>query len=135
MVEIGVAKIPAFFIGPIFAFLLMKNNKRLTRMSNIHMALVLVVWLALSLWLHDTEGRSIILKFVFIPLSCVVIRCLYGIKSLSRLNVLLKWFGMYSLEIYVLHLLILKTPELLPLLDERGKILVSILFSLILCNQ
>lgn len=134
MVEIGVAKIPAFFIGPIFAFLLMKNNKRLTRMSNIHMALVLVVWLALSLWLHDTEGRSIILKFVFIPLSCVVIRCLYGIKSLSGLNVLLKWFGKYSLELYVLHLIILKTPELLPLFSSKQLVITGIIIALATCS-
>jgi len=97
------------------------------------MALVLVVWLALSLWLRDTEGRSIILKFVSIPLSCVVIRYLYSIKSLSGLNVLLKWFGKYSLELYVLHLIILKTPELLPFFNSREMVIFGMcsLFSIV----
>lgn len=135
MVAIGVSKIPAFFIGPIFAFLLMKNDKELTRLSNIYMVVILLVWLTLSLCLHDLEGRSIILKFVFIPLSCIIIELLCKNWWLSNLNILLKWFGKYSLELYVLHLLVLKTPELLPFLSQRELITVGIGLALLTCSS
>ena len=98
MVEIGVAKVPAFFFGPIYAFLLSKKDVKLIKANDCYMAVILLIWLVLSTISHDTEGRSIILKFVFIPLSCIVINCLYKFRFLTFLNRLLKWFGKYSLE-------------------------------------
>lgn len=133
MVEIGVAKIPAFFIGPIFAFLLTRNDTKLIKKSCYYMAGVLIIWIILSTIFHDTEGRSIILKFIFIPLSCIGISCLYKFRFLTFLNRLLKWFGKYSLELYVLHLIILKTPELLPFLTQRGLIITGIIVAILLC--
>lgn len=133
MVEIGVAKVPAFFFGPIYAFLLSRKDVRLIKSNNYYMAGILLIWFVLSTVLHDTEGRSIILKFVFIPLSCIVISCLYKFRFLTFLNRLLKWFGKYSLELYVLHLIILKTPELLPFLTPKGLIITGILMAILLC--
>ena len=133
MVEIGVAKVPAFFFGPIYAFLLSKKDVKLIKANDCYMAVILLIWLVLSTISHDTEGRSIILKFVFIPLSCIVINCLYKFRFLTFLNRLLKWFGKYSLELYVLHLIILKTPELLPLFSQRELVVTGIMVALSVC--
>ena len=133
MVEIGVAKVPAFFFGPIYAFLFSRKDLRLIKANNYYMAGILLIWFAVSTILHDTEGRSIILKFVFIPLSCIVICCLYKFRFLTFINKTLKWFGKYSLELYVLHLIIIKTPELLPFLTSRGLIITGIIVAILLC--
>ena len=52
----------------------------------------------------------------------------------SSLNAILQWFGKYSLELYVLHLLILKTPEILSFFSERELIITGISFALLMCK-
>lgn len=103
MLQIGITKTPMFFIG------------------------MLVAWyscLGLSMTWKHIIGGGILLSITFLlknhsdvfvpyyemayrllmmPLSCFVIEYL----KTKRLNVFLQWFGRYSLEIYVLQMLVI----------------------------
>ena len=50
MLEIGISKIPAFFIGPVFAFLLSKKDTRLLKENFWHMLFILSIWVVVSVF-------------------------------------------------------------------------------------
>lgn len=125
-IEFGLSQIPAFFIGPFIAWIV--DKKPIFKLY--HYILVSAAFLFLVcfyLFTSDVDGLSIVRKVITIPLMCIII------DKINFINIVLRWFGKYSLEIYVLHLILLKTPELLPFLSIRALVIVAILFSLVLC--
>jgi len=134
--EFGCAKIPAFFIGSLLAYIV-QNRGEITSRQMIKLIVSLLIlgciWVIEIVYDHDLEGRAIMTKFLFIPLCCITINLMSRIKYVKLINSVLRWLGKYTLEIYVLHLMFLKTPELLPSISLPTLLIIGIVFSITFC--
>lgn len=103
MVEIGFSKVPIFFIGMLAGYL-SYHKRRLPLKYFVGGGMLLALTYLLkredSFWIYYYEMA---LRLIAMPLACVVLMLLHS----KKLNGIFSWFGRYSLEIYVLQMLMI----------------------------
>lgn len=113
MTEIALNKIPIFFIGSMIGWLLLNRSSRTETVIRGGYCIVFLLYI-LFLVMKKYKGLPDYLvdyymstkKVVVIPLVALAVKWLMMIKPGQLFAALLHWFGKYTLEIYVLHLLL-----------------------------
>ena len=134
MLSIGICKIPAFFIGGGLGYIAY-NDVQLEKRDSLLLISFTVLWLFFSVMMKDSESLGIIYNLVSIPVCCIAFHFLSKSHTISRYFFIpLKTIGKYTLEIYVIHLMIIKTPELFPCFSPRQLAWFAIVVSLALSH-
>lgn len=144
-ISIAVARIPAFIIGVLIGKVV--YEKRETTGKYVGFILVLSVVIA---WPLQMAGKSILgvysnaflnyafsLLFVYLLASLAVSRRQGIIKLHTFITSLFGWFGKYTLELYLVHVMVRKIMNLLGfhtyrLLYEAIMVIISIILSVVL---
>lgn len=131
IIAIGLTKIPCFIIG-VYLGWCAARKKRLT----ISYVLVILLIGGVS-WIYKSYDNgvyfNIVSKLIKIPLLCV---CLLFISTWDWgkvVNGLFSWVGRFSLEIYMLHLLIYNVLDSC-YFESLDAIVIAIVLSLVLCS-
>ena len=136
LIKIGITKIPMFLIGMIMAYM-SKENMKLNIYYFICICLMLIInFILKNKFTFFIPIYEISYRLLSIPIICV---CLNYFKSKIQLILILEWFGKYSLEIYVLHLLLIdKIKILFNILKLNNSaffyVLVTYIIVLLLCK-
>lgn len=109
MVKIGVEKIPYFLLGIMFAYMV-KEEKISNIMYLTAICVLAMLYLGLTglnhllpnYWIKHYIG--ITQKLFFMPFLCFVFNLVRGVKLGDVAISFFRWFGKYSLELYILHL-------------------------------
>ena len=99
-VEIGLSKVPVFFIGMFAGFLSYRKTHMPLKYFIGGGTLVITTYLLKKedpFWIVYYE---IALRLILMPLACIVLMLLHN----KKLNNIFSWLGKYSLEIYVLQM-------------------------------
>lgn len=103
LVEIGFSKTPMFFIGMWTGYQSYHNKRLPLNYFVVGGALVVATYILKMedpFWIFYYE---IALRLIAMPIACAILMLLRN----KTLNGLLSWFGRYSLEIYVLQMLLI----------------------------
>lgn len=106
-ISIGIEKVPMFILGIYVGqlSLLQKQNE-----SIILICAVVITWIISYILKSDWEYGIAIYgmteKIVYMSIICIFFSKSENWYLIQRIRKFLKWFGRYSLELYVLHLLI-----------------------------
>lgn len=102
MISIGLRQIPFFILG-IYCGYLSKNN--FFKTNHALLLLFLFVWIFSCI-----TGKGLLIgmseKLVFICILCMLFYLTERWRLIVKLRDFLSWFGRYSLELYIMHLLI-----------------------------
>lgn len=141
LVKIGVEKIPFFLLGIMFAYMV-KDEKISDKIYLVAVCVVACLYLSLTglnyilpnPWIKHFIG--ITQKLFFMPILCFV----FNLLNVAKLGVLVisffRWFGKYSLELYVLHLhiyMFFQYSFLNEHLSSLAQASLAMLFAIILC--
>lgn len=103
-VEIGLSQVPCYFIGILFAYFsncIQKNLYYLVAL--VVLGVIYVVNLVFNIIPQDYLGPLISVPF-FILCFSILFFLTASCDRLRWINVLYKWFGDYSFELYILHI-------------------------------
>lgn len=130
VIKIGLSRIPYYFLGFLFAYLL---KLQLDRKKEL---LVIILILLVGCYPLISTSHVIYIGLLRVACSVIVLSSAFSLlhnSSISFINRFVSWFGTYSLELYILHLyffgvcgIVLKTSPLI-------QIVVSVVLSVILC--
>lgn len=101
--EIGIVKTPMFFAGMLVGYY-SRNNKNFSWKHMLGGGILLCLTFVLKKHCDfATPYYDMAYRLLMMPLACIVLRWL----SSKPINATLQWFGKYSLEIYVLQMLVI----------------------------
>lgn len=136
-VSIGINKIPIFIIG-VYAGRLSLYGKN--KEWCILLCIVIVFWIITfflkSHWVYAIEIYGMTEKIVYMFIICILFSVLKNWTPVKLIRNMLRWFGKYSLELYVLHLLIfcfLSSELLFGDITSITKVSIMIIGALCLC--
>lgn len=106
-ISIGIDKIPIFILG-VYAGQISFLNK--TKEGLILLSVVVSVWIlsfeVKNLYQYGVAINGMAEKIVYMSILCILISQCENWHLIQWINKCLRWFGKYSLELYVLHLLL-----------------------------
>lgn len=136
-IAIGTIKIPMFVIGIWVGYLSQRGN---TRDIINYAAITLILFVSIFFLKRNFEGMfveyyTMVEKLVYIPVVSILLTYIHKSTLFNWLNKILKWFGKYTLELYVLHLLLYSFLTYCITLDlpSLHKAYLTMLLSLALC--
>ena len=134
---IGIDKIPIFLLG-VYAGQISFNHRK--KEGFVLLVAVGIVWIV-TLFLKETWPYGISLygiaeKVVYMFFICLVLSLVENWRVIKWIRLFLVWFGKYSLELYVLHLLIfcfISSKMLFGNIAPIVKVVIMVTGALILC--
>lgn len=130
MTKIGITKIPCFLIG-VYLGWCAYCGKRIT----VWYVLAVVLLCGVT-WVYkqydDGIYFNIVSKLVKLPVICALLLYISNWRIGGAVNGMLGWIGRFSLEIYMLHLLIYNVFDILHT-PQPWSITLAILLSVALC--
>ncbi len=137
--EIGITKIPIFFVGILFGYGA-KNNILSKNTYLFCVFFVFIIYFFIRSINNNNEylgeACSILQKLVIIPIITFIISLSNDLRIVQLALKLLGWFGKYSLELYIIHLHIfwfLNISQIIDGLSLFWQATLSIVLALILC--
>lgn len=135
--SIGIDKIPIFLLG-VYAGQISFNHRK--KEGFVLLVAVGIVWIV-TLFLKETWPYGISLygiaeKVVYMFFICLVLSLVENWRVIKWIRLFLVWFGKYSLELYVLHLLIfcfISSKMLFGNIAPIVKVVIMVTGALILC--
>lgn len=128
MTSIGIVKIPFFILGA-WAGKQAIEDKQISIIWFVIMALLLAVLYIHPIcpWLNDRES---LFRLVGLALCCTILYCT---ERFCGIHALLRWVGEYTLELYILHLMIY---DALPigLANSNVKSIIAVGGAFLLCT-
>lgn len=110
MTAIGLAKVPIFFLGAYVGIISLTKQKKVNviKVSAIMLPIVLLMlYLRRENELLFADLQAITVRLITIPLCCYILYIIdCKCSKLSYLKNILNWLGKYSLEIYVIHMML-----------------------------
>lgn len=136
-VSIGIDKIPIFIVG-IYAgkISLYKKQKESIRMLLFTVILWIISFFLKNHWEYVYEIYAMTEKIIYMFIICILFSVSENQTLVKYIRKILRWFGRYSLELYVLHLLIfsfLSSEILFSNITPIIKVSIMILGVLLLC--
>lgn len=136
-VSIGIDKIPIFIVG-IYAgkISLYKKQKESIRMLLFTVILWIISFFLKNHWEYVYEIYAMTEKIIYMFIICILFSVSENQTLVKYIRKILRWFGRYSLELYVLHLLIfsfLSSEILFSNITPIIKVSIMILGALLLC--
>ncbi|MCM1078509.1 MAG: acyltransferase [Bacteroidales bacterium] len=130
-----VTQVPAFVLGVYSASLSKKKETR-----NIVGNMIYIILLLCSLYLKQANPSyfSILSRVtIYMPMICVFFSLMSDYYAIKALKKLLDWFGKYTLELYILHLLLYNIFISLDCLhiSELYKITLAEIIAIMLCSN
>lgn len=128
-VKIGMVAVPYFFLGSLVAYFVRNNN------DNSLPALLISAIVYVGALFFDINHPVVgIAKICFFVILLSIIFSLFDKTAItSQINSLFRWFGKYSLEIYILHLYFWFIIKNIFDMGSLWNILVACLLSIICC--
>lgn len=108
MTMIGIPKAPVFIIG-CYAGYLAKNNISISLLKYLlFLSLLIVVfaWAKQKDFLLFATAYESTIRLVSIPFCCLAFVIMANKKILNFIFITFRWLGKYSLELYILHMLL-----------------------------
>lgn len=106
-ISIGIDKIPIFILG-VYAgqISLLKKQKQGLILLTVVVAIWIVSFSVKNLWQYGMAINGMAEKIVYMSILCILISLCENWLLMQWISKCLSWFGKYSLELYVLHLLL-----------------------------
>ena len=108
-ISIGISKIPCFIVGSLCGYFALNGSFNRRNMFVTYLVLGLVYVLTYGICKGNmflSQYSSILEKFLGMSVCTVILQALVRFHFSSYFLHIFRWFGKYTLELYVLHLLI-----------------------------
>lgn len=136
-ISIGINKIPIFLLGVYAGQISIRQREK---EGIVLLITVIMVWIASfflkGIWTYGVSLYGMTEKIVYMFSICLFFLLVEHWSPIKWIRIFLSWFGKYSLELYVLHLLIfcfVSSKMVLADIDPIVKVVIMLLGALALC--
>lgn len=139
-ISIGVGKIPCFIIGSLCGYYSEKDRVNLYGIGIVY-TLICIIYASTYHFSRDyiilSQWSSILEKFLGMTFCALLLSFFAYCHKVQPIYRCLRWFGSYTLELYILHLLIftiLGYEEIFGLVPMSYRIVIMCLLAFLLCK-
>ena len=127
IIETGVSKTYMFPIGCYCGYL----SKKGVEIPLWKLAIFILVCFGLYI---KGVNVAVMRSLIGLPISCILLSVLFKNNSFELIRKVLAWFGRYSLEIYLLHVLIHFTFMDIVEIDDKWSMSLGVISAIVLCT-